>query len=113
MLGLGQFFVDLGDFLDRIVHEFSQGLVDALARREQKIGAAFLFCGRSSGLCLGAFVGFGLFGYGYILLAFGALVVAAEETGCAGALSGLGAPAMLIASAMLILCDRRHDRARA
>lgn len=56
-------------------------------------------------------IGFGIFGYGYILLAFGALVVAAEQTDCAGALAGLGSPAILVASAMLILTDRRQGRA--
>lgn len=54
-------------------------------------------------------VEFGLFGYSYVLLAFGALVCAAELTGCAGSLNGFGRPAFLLASAGLILTDRRSD----
>ena len=53
---------------------------------------------------------FCMFGYSYVGLAFGALVCAAELTGCAGALDGLGRPALLIASAGLILTDRRYKK---
>lgn len=55
---------------------------------------------------------FGLFGYSYVGLAFGALVCAAEMTGCAGDLHGLGRPVFLVSSAGLILTDRRSDMSK-
>lgn len=55
-------------------------------------------------------IGFGLFGYSYALLAFGALICAAELTSCAGDLDGFGRPALLIAAAGLIVTDRRYSK---
>jgi hypothetical protein len=52
---------------------------------------------------------FGAFGYSYVLLALGALSGAAEFCGRAAALEGIAVPCLLIASAGLILTDRRTD----
>lgn len=85
-----------------ILHLIAWALALVIAARAMEVAyyAYFPNSGRSA-------VGFGVFGYSYVALAFGALTCAAELTGLAGGLTGVGIYFFMGGSAGLILSNRR------